>query len=143
MGTTSAILTFAIELTEKSKTYYHQAQEATVESKFHEVLQSMLKRQSKLVKRLQRFRRELVTEMILEPIHGFIREDFNIELQLASEQSISVIVSTLLDNEQNMRNYLRMASEKLAFLPELSNQFLLLTEDVETNIQALRRFAQT
>ncbi len=140
LGTTSAILTFAIELTERSKTYYHQAQEVTNDSKFHELLQSMLTRQSKLVKRLQRFRRELVTEMILEPIHGFIREDFDIELQIVTNQPTTEIASSLLANERNLKRYFQAAVEKLAFLPELCNQFQLLNEYIEDNIEALLAF---
>lgn len=138
LGTTSAVITFAIELDLQSHTYYTQVLETFDDAKLLEVVEILQKNHKKRKNRLQRFRRELVTEMILEPIHGFNREDFEITIQINPESEIPEIVSALLANEENMKNYLLMASTKLEFLPELSDQFQLLTEDIESNIQALK-----
>ena len=138
LGTTSAVITFAIELDSRSHSYYSQVLETFNDPKLHEVVETLEKRHKKRKKRLQRFRRELVTEMILEPIHGFNREDFEITIHITAESEIPEIVSALMTNEENLKNYLLMASTKLEFLPELSDQFQLLTEDIERNIQALK-----
>lgn len=138
LGTTSAVITFAIELDTKSQTYYAKVQETSTDTKLLEVLQVMQKRQTRRNKRLQRFRRELVTEMILEPIHGFNREDYDLDIDITTDLETAKIVTALVSNEENMRDYLMMASEKIDFLPELSDQFQLLAEDVESNIQALK-----
>jgi hypothetical protein len=138
LGTTSAVITFAIELDSRAHTYYAQVQETFNAPKLLEVIETLEKHHKKRKKRLQRFRRELVTEMILEPIHGFNREDFEKTIHITAELEIPEIVSALLTNEENMKNYLLMASTKLEFLPELSDQFQLLTEDIERNIQALK-----
>ena len=138
LGTTSAVITFAIELEEKAQTCYSQAQKATVDTQILEVLQRFQKHYSKRIKRLQRFRRELVTEMILEPIHGFNREEFEHIHQIPSKAEAPEILLALLANEENLKKYFETASKKLEFLPELSDQFHLLAEDIENNIQTLK-----
>ncbi len=138
LGTTSAVITFAIELDTKSQIYYERVLEASNDSKLLEVLNVMQNHQIKRNKRLQRFRRELVTEMILEPIHGFTREDYKLDIEIVQGLDMKKIVSALLLIEENMRRYLITGSEKISFLPELSEQFQLLAKDVEANIQALK-----
>lgn len=138
LGTVSAIITFAITLDEQAQTYYAQAQVSTNDAKILEALENMQKRHLKRIKQLQRFRRELVTEMILEPIHEFNREDFTIDIQIMPNMESTEIITALLINEENMKNYLLTASQKLTFLPELRDQFQRLSEDVESNIQILK-----
>ena len=138
LGTTSAVITFAIELDAQSHTYYTQVLEMFNDTQLLEAIEILEKSHKKRKKRLQRFRRELVTEMILEPIHGFNREEFEKTIHITAESELPEIVSALLTNEENMRNYLLTASTKLGFLPELSDQFQLLTEDIEMNIQTLK-----
>lgn len=140
LGTTSAVISFAIELDTKSQSFYTQVQENTEDTQLLDVVQLMQKRQSKRKKRLQRFRRELVTEMILEPIHGFNREDYTPEITINSEMETGELATALIKNEENMKAYLLTASDKVDFLPELSDQFQLLAEDVENNIQTLQKF---
>ena len=138
LGTTSAVITFAIELDSKSQTYYAQIQKSTEDSRLLEIIQSLQKHQRKRNKRLQRFRRELVTEMILEPIHGFNREDYEVAIEITPDMDSKSIIEVLVSYEENMRNYFLNAAEKIDFLPELSDQFQLLAEDVENNIQSLK-----
>jgi hypothetical protein len=138
LGTTSAVITFAIELNEKAQANYAQAQKATDNTKLLEAIQVMQKLHSKRKKRLHRFRRELVTEMILEPIHGFNSEDFTLDIQITPGTPHAEIIVFLLTNEENMKNYLLTASKKLDFLRELSDQFQLLAEDLERNIQLIK-----
>ena len=140
LGTTSAVISFALELDTQSKTYYSQVQDVVKDAQLIDFLQVMQKRQSKRSKRLQRFRRELVTEMILEPIHGFNREDYEIGIEIKSDMEKKELVTALTKNEENMKAYLLTASAKIEFLPELSDQFQLLVEDVEDNIQTLQEF---
>ncbi|MFX1577090.1 MAG: hypothetical protein ACFFCF_07930 [Promethearchaeota archaeon] len=140
LGTTSAIITFAIKLNEQSQVIYNQVMEASDNMQLLEAIHAMQKRQSKRTKRLHRFRRELVTEMILEPIHGFNREDFSIDMKISPDMTVAELVSVLLMNEENMKNYLTTAAEKLDFLPELSDQLQMLSDDLENNIQLLKGF---
>jgi hypothetical protein len=46
----------------------------------------------------------------------------------------------LIKNEENMRNFFLAAAQKISFLPELGDQFQLLTADIETNIQMIQKF---
>ena len=64
-----AILTFAIELEQDAADFYQQAANAYPSRGFEEYAAAAEKRLS----RLRRMRRELVNEMLLEPIDGFDR----------------------------------------------------------------------
>ncbi len=138
LGTTSAVITFAIELDSQSHTYYSQVLETFNDAKLLEVVETLQKSHKKRKKRLQRFRTELVTEMILEPIHGFNREDYETDVTITPEMNAMQVITVLVTNEENMRTYLLTASKKIDFLPELSDQFQLLVEDLDFNIQALK-----
>lgn len=137
LGTTSAVLSFAIELNTKSKQYYDKIQEMTYDLNLAEVLQILQKHQMKRSKRLQQFRRELVTEMILEPIHGFNSEDYELTIELDSAMDSKALIAILIHIEKTMKRYLQMAADKTDFLPELKDQLQLLAEDSANNIQIL------
>lgn len=138
LGTTSAVLSFAIKLDAKSKQAYTNVQEATNDTNLADALQILQKRQMKRSKRLQRFRRELVTEMILEPIHGFKSEDYEVTIEWSPQMETKAMIAALIGIEENMKKYLLKAAEKTDFLPELKDQLQLLAEDINNNIQTLK-----
>ncbi len=96
LGTTSAVLTFAIDLNGKAKQYYTQFIEAADDSNLISIIHFLQKHQTKHAKRLKRFRRELVTEMILEPIHEFNSEEFELDIELTREMDMEKITEALL-----------------------------------------------
>jgi rubrerythrin len=76
LATFGAIMTFALELEQQSAVFYEQAASGSLKEPFLD----LARRAHKRAKRIERTRREGVSEMILEPITGMSGEDYPVEL---------------------------------------------------------------
>jgi rubrerythrin len=73
LGTFGAIFKFALEFEEASVRFYSEASQRISE------LEALVAKAQKHVKRLERLRREAVTEMILEPLRGLQAADYQVD----------------------------------------------------------------
>jgi len=76
LGTFGAILRFAMELEQQAVDFYEGAVGGELEAGFGELARGSRKR----LKRLERARREMVTEMILESITGLNGDDYRVDV---------------------------------------------------------------
>lgn len=85
LGTFGAVLGFALELEGQTAAFYEAAARGSLAERFGELAARARKRQ----KRLERVRRENVSEMILESITGLEAAAYRVELDPeASEESL-------------------------------------------------------
>jgi rubrerythrin len=75
LGTFGAILAFALDLEEQAVAFYVAAPEGRLAQAFGELARGSSKR----LRRLERARRELVVEMVLEPITGLEGDPYRVD----------------------------------------------------------------
>jgi hypothetical protein len=138
LGTTGSILSFALKREAEIGTFYKKCASLTGSSSLIETFDLLQNTQRKRERLLSRFRRENVTEMILEPIHDFDSEAF--ELAISSEDSPddSSLLVTAIKIEESSCSFFLKASEKTTFLPEVSDEFKRLSEIAKSNIALLK-----
>lgn len=83
LATFGAIMTFALELEKRAAVYYEEAARGSLEESFSD----LAKRAHKRAKRIERTRREGITEIILEPITGMDGDDYRVELSSSGDES--------------------------------------------------------
>jgi hypothetical protein len=76
LATFGAIMTFALELEKRAAVFYEEAARGSLQEPFSDLAMMAHKR----AKRIERTRREGITEMILEPIIGMNGKDYMVEL---------------------------------------------------------------
>lgn len=130
LGTFGAILTFGLELEKRASSFYANIKDPELEPVFVDLAAKVLKR----IKRLERVRREGVAEMILESIHGFESDDFNIDLPPAD--SLSVYMHQAIQLENTRCRYYISAADRLP-LREVARHFTRMAKENETNAAKL------
>jgi rubrerythrin len=85
---------------------------------------------------MEQIRRENITEMILEPIHGLQRADYEMEITLSDQTQDSGLVKTALSVEKKMRRFFYEASAKVP-IPEVKKLFLKIVQKKEINLTKL------
>jgi rubrerythrin len=138
LGTTGAILSFALELEKEIGDFYSMHHAGIQDTSIKELFETLRKAQMKRERILSRFRRENVTEMILEPIHGFRSEEFRLGISLKDSQDETNPVQTAIRIENNSREFFLKASEKTAFLPEVSEEFKRLADRADRHVALLK-----
>jgi hypothetical protein len=135
LGTAGSILSFAIELEAKVLEFYQKslAKEITLDEK--EVLETIRRQHRKISKTLDRMRKENVTEMILEPIHGFQSDDYT--LDISDPVDIESILAAAEKLEEILHEFLNSAAKKVSFLPEMSQLLVELGNKNRKNIISL------
>jgi ATP-dependent helicase YprA (DUF1998 family) len=137
LGTTGAILTFALELEKDIGAFYSrnlpEVSNADLKQAFGEIQRTQRKRE----RLLSRLRRENVTEMILEPIHGFESDAFEIAISSEVSHNNSLLKSSAIEIEETLKSFFAKASEKTAFLPEVSDEFKRISEDAGKHVALL------
>ena len=106
LGTFGAILTHAIELEEQAVSFYESVPEQ-VQGPFGELAQDSRKR----LTRLERARREGVTEMILEPITGLDSEAY--QLDLGPDSACAEPLQQARAQEELLSRFYQDAADKL------------------------------
>jgi len=138
LGTTGAILSFALERESKIGAFYHKYSSHMESSELKNAFSTIHRAQKKRERLLERFRRENVTEMILEPIHDFESEPF--ELSLSNENNLddSALRQAAIEMEESSQAFFMKASEKTTFLPEVSDEFKNLSNKAASNVELLQ-----
>jgi rubrerythrin len=106
LGTFGAILSFGIDLENQAVDFYAQAAASTSTGLYSKLARGAKKR----AKRLERTRRELVAEMILEPISGLEGDDYIVDLETDSDPD-AVKKKALTLEESCLRFYTESAKK--------------------------------
>jgi hypothetical protein len=136
LGTAGAILSYALEMVATIQEFYQNVLNRELDSNLKEIFQSIQQQHRKIKKRLDRMRRENVTEMILEPIHNHDSDDYVIQVSESPE-----IVATARKYEETFEKFLRVSAEKVDFLPELSQMLLDTVRMIQRNSEFLSDYA--
>jgi rubrerythrin len=139
LGTTGAILSFALKRESEIEAFYTKYKSQVEGSGLKEVFESIHRAQKKRERLLTRFRRENVTEMILEPIHGFESDSYALSLVSEVATDDSALQQIAIRIEESSHSFFLKASEKTTFLPEVSDKFKELSEKAASTIELLKR----
>lgn len=107
LATFGAIMSYAIEFEEHFVRFYNDAAKGNLEDVFKEFARSSSKR----AKRMERTRREGVTEMILESIIGLDSDDYQAEFSMASDDAL--LIDQVITLEEIATRFYQDASEKI------------------------------
>ncbi|MFX0045023.1 MAG: hypothetical protein ACFE8Z_04185 [Candidatus Hermodarchaeota archaeon] len=139
LSTAGAILSFALGAQEKALTFYKWVQSVESFSEWSDVLETVVSEHKRAERRLARLRRESVTEMILEPIHGFQSEQFEIQLEptpTIDNQSCLALMKRL---EATLSDFFRVAATKTMFLQEISLALESMATKTDGNLRLLEK----
>ena len=123
-----SILTFAEKFEIQDMEFYSQALAHPGCTNLKEIIEPFIKEGKKLIAIVQRTRRENVSEMILEPIHNFVRTPFCIEKQDSIGMDSTQILDTIQKMEQRSMDYYESAAVKIKALPEVAVALKLLAK---------------
>lgn len=132
LGTAGAILSYALDLEAEAIEFYQRAIEGESNANTKAAFEENHRRHRKIAKTLERMRKENVTEMILEPVHGLDAQDFVIETK---DTSNALPASKKI--EQSILEYLRVCAEKVAFLPQMKGLLEGLADRIMKNLDTL------
>lgn len=135
LGTAGSILSFAIELEEKALEFYQKSLDKEITPDAKEVLETIHRQHRKTNKTLNRMRKENVTEMILEPIHGFQSDDYI--LDISDPIDIEGILAAAEKLEEMLHEFLNSAAMKVSFLPDMSQLLVELGNKNRRNMVSL------
>lgn len=122
LSTFGAILGFAMEFEQSAVDFYLQAAKLCRPELFNKLARLSRKR----VSRLERARRELISEMILEPISGISSDEFSLSPDVGEEEETVVAQAIHLEREQ--QRFYEIASSKIP-IREVSRMLKRLAED--------------
>lgn len=135
LGTFGAVMGFASQLVMQSATFYETAVNTVKDSGLAAVLRSLFEDGKRDCAMMEQTRRENVTEMILEPIAGLAKEDYEINVN-KSEVAAEILKTALLLEERDQRFFKDSASKMP--LPEVARVFRKMAQKKEKNLIKLR-----
>jgi len=139
LSTAGAILSFALGVEEKALTFYEWVQSVESSEEWSKVLDSVVKEHRRAERRLARLRRESVTEMILEPIHGFQSGEFELELKPPPNIDGQSCLALMKRIEVTLSNFFRIAATKTMFLQEISLALERMATKTDGNLRLLEK----
>jgi hypothetical protein len=138
LGTTGSILSFALKLEKEVNAFYNHHISSIRNTSLKQAFEEIQKAQRKRERVLSRFRRENVTEMILEPIHGFSSDEYDLGIASEDHQDDSSLQASAIRIEENLQLFFLNASEKTRFLPEVSDQLKRFSDGAGNHIMLLK-----
>jgi rubrerythrin len=136
LTTFGAIMAFSFEMVRYALDTYSAAVQKAKDPALKETLEALLQEANKNLVLMEQIRRENITEMILEPIHGLQRADYEMDITLSDQTQDSGLVKAALSVEKKMRKFLYDASAKVP-IPEVRKMFLKLAQKKERNLTRL------
>jgi rubrerythrin len=116
LSTFGAVLAFAIEMEERSARFYREAAERKGCEAICGALQELAKQSAARRDLLVRTRQEQVTEMVLEPITGLRREDYETQASVASASGLADVIAEAVALEQVAQRFYSEVAEKGRYL---------------------------
>jgi rubrerythrin len=128
---------FAAELVKQAEDHYRALASDAKDSALKEVLEALSGEEVKTYALMMRARRENVTEMILEPVSGLHREDYEMDLKVPDHGEDAEIIRTALMLEERGKKFFQDASAKVP-LPEVARIFRKVAQKKEENLRRLQ-----
>ncbi|MHB0877879.1 MAG: hypothetical protein ACYC5O_17715 [Anaerolineae bacterium] len=132
LGTFGAVVGFAIELEKHAVGFYQGLEEAGMEGAAAQAAGALSRAHKKRQQLLEQMRRENVTEMILEPIHGLHREEWLVAPVTSAGGAVAL--------ERHIAGFCLAAAEKVS-IPQVARQFRRLAAESETLEAQARQLA--
>ena len=132
-----SILNFAEELESQDQEFYEAVAGNPACSEHKQMFEQFAADEKKNVKTVQRTRRENVTEMILEPIKGFVRAPFCEVCQAAPDMTVQDALATANRLEDRAVRYYTEAAAKIKALPEVARALKLLGKKHKAHCDSL------
>ena len=136
LSTFGAIMGFAAEMVGQAKVTYEVLLEKAKDPHLKHVLQEFAGEEGKNHTLMERTRREHVTEMILEPITGLHKKDYDVDIKQA-EQGDADLLSTAVVLQTREKRFFDDASAKVP-LPEVARIFRKISKKKEENLGKLQ-----
>ncbi len=137
LGTFGAVMAFASQLVAQLREFCEAASSRAVDAEFKAALRSLSEEAAKDGAAMEQARRENVTEMILEPIAGLSREQYQVtltELTAGADADILEMALRLLERDQR---FFQESSSKLP-LPEVARTLRKVAQRREKSLLELR-----
>jgi hypothetical protein len=132
-----SILNFAEEIESQDQEFYEIAAGNPACSGYKSMFEQFAADAKKNVKTVQRTRRENVTEMILEPIKGFVRAPFCEVCETAPDMSADEALATARRLEDRAVRYYTEAAQKIKALPEVARALKLIGKKHTAHVASL------
>lgn len=130
---------FAAELTGQTGEIYETLAKKAKDLALREVLQVLSVDEGKSNSLMRKARQENVTEMILEPITGLHREDYEIGLEVVDPLVDADLLRAALILEEREKKFFNDASIKVP-LPEVARIFRKMAQKKQRNLEKLQSF---
>ena len=137
LTTFGAIMGFAAEMAAKAEEIYKTLVPKAKDPGLKEILQFLSAEGGKNHALMVKTRRENVTEMILEPITGFSREEYEVDLKLGDQMEDAELLKAALTLEERGKKFYQAASSKVP-LPEVARIFRRIAKRKEDNLARLQ-----
>ena len=142
LSTFGAIMGFAAEMVRQTETFYKTMVQKAKDPILSEALQVLLEEEGKNYSLMERTRRENVTEMILEPVTGLQREDYEIDLKMTDQMRDADLLKAALAFEERERRFFSEVSNKVP-LPEVGRIFRKVAQKKERSLAKLKTLGLT
>jgi rubrerythrin len=128
---------FAAELVKQAEDHYRALALRAKDSTLKEVLEALSAEEVRNHALMMRARRENVTEMILEPVSGLHREDYEMDPTVSDHREDAEIIRAALMLEERGKKFFQDASAKVP-LPEVARIFQKIAQKKAENLQRLQ-----
>jgi hypothetical protein len=137
LGTFGAVMAFASQVVTQSAAFYETVGDRAKGPELREVLKALQDGANRDRATMEQARRENVTEMILEPIAGLRREEYEVRIGEVAPQADPEILKTALLLEERDQRFFQDSSAKLP-LPEVARLFRKVAKRRVENLAKLR-----
>ena len=137
LSTFGAIMGFAAEIVRQAEDVYGVMVAKANDPALREALQLFQKEKGKNHSLMEKTRRENVTEMILEPVAGLHREDYEIDLWVLDRTDDVGLLRVAMLLEEREKKFFRDASSKVP-LPEVARIFRKIVQRKQENLLKLQ-----
>ncbi len=142
LSTFGAIMGFAAEIVGQTKETYEGFIGKAGNPALKETFRALAEEEKKNGSLMEKTRRENVTEMILEPITGLQREDYEMDLKGLEQKNDGDLLKIALILEERAKKFFQDAAAKVP-LPEVARIFRKINQKKEQNLGKLQSLGLT
>jgi len=139
LTTFGAIMGFAAEMAAQAEEIYKALAGMAKAPALKEFLEALSKEEAKNRALMIKARRENVTEMILEPVTGLNREDYEVDVKPSGSMEDGGVLNAALILEERGKAFFENAASKVP-IPEVARTFRKAARKKEENLIKLRGF---